>query len=345
MTTTYSATALQFRELSIGDPSLLPFFDKESKCFFCFPQWSRVLDAGYGIQTKVYALMDGEKICLAMPAAKFDFGWFRLIHAYTPYGELVGDQGLHAMFVEQLEVHCKRTGIHQIRITQLNHKNGVLDQSYRVKEDCFQILDLKAQTAESVWTGYKKNIRRDVRIGLNAGIVVESLTSLTEIDEYYGLYLETMKRKKAYGPHPRKLYHEIAKQLTPTGEAVFLAAKLKGHYIGGIILLVFRETVYLLGNASDSDFHSLCPNDFLIHQAIHYTLQRGCRYFDFMTTGEPYSAAGKLSGFKEKWGAQRYPFYVYEKDVSQFHASIWNPIWKFINTTLGGSIIRMVFNR
>lgn len=329
-------------ETDFQNPEWESFVTRCTDDFFCTPLWSRVLDAGYGIKTSIYVLRYQREIVLGIPAAYFDFGWFRLVHAYTPYGEFVGEQQLVPFFLKKLEIFLSRKNIHQIRITR-RHYETYPEPNYRVKEDCHQVLDMTEQTESSLWGLYKKNARRDVRIGERAGIKTRILESVEEIDGYYAVYRKTMKRKKAFGPHPRALYHAIQNFLG-YDRAIFLGAYHENRFIGGVILIFWKEIAYLLGNVSDPDYHSLCPNDFLIHESLKLALSRGARFFDFMTTGESYKTPSKLSAFKEKWGAVRLPFFVYEKDLS-VRATLWNKLWRAVNTPAGSACLRLFFNR
>lgn len=331
-------------EVDAAHPEWESFAADRTDCFFCMPAWSRVLDAGYGISTRVYLFRQNGKIVLGLPAAVFNFGWFRLIHGYTPYGEFVGDQSLVPVFLKMLEAYLPQKKISQIRITRRHYETYEVSKSYRIREDCLQVVDLSGCTEASLLSGYKKNARRDVRIGQRAGIRTQVLRSTEEIDCYYTLYCKTMKRKRAFGPHPRQLYHEIQKTFS-RDRAIFLGAYSEEVFIGGVILIFWKDTVYLLGNVSDPDYHSICPNDFLIHASLTFAAEKGYRYFDLMTTGESYKRPSKLSAFKEKWGAVRYPFIVYEKDLHPWRCVVWNYCWQMANTPVGSAILRFFVNR
>lgn len=344
MTAVLQEQNLLIEETRASDPEWESFVLKNTSDFFCLPAWSRVLDAGYGIRTRIYVLKKNGEIVLGIPAAYFNFGWFRLIHAYTPYGEFVGDSALIGVFLKKLERHLSQTGISQMRITRQHYEVYEIPSAYRVREDCIQIADLSGRTEAGLLESYKKNARRDVRIGQRAGLTSRVLESEKDIDEYYAVYLKTMKRKHVFGPHPRRLYHEIQNGLSRE-HAVFLGAQHQGRLVGGVIVIFWKSTAYLLGNVSDPDYHKLCPNDFMIHEALTMAVKRKMRFFDFMTTGEDWKKPGNLSAFKEKWGASRHSFQVLEKDIHPVRAALWNFLWISVNTPFGSACLRLFFNR
>lgn len=344
MTAVLQEQNLLIEEIRASDPEWESFVSKHTTDFFCLPAWSRILDAGYGIQTRIYVLKKDGEIVLGIPAAYFNFVWFSLIHAYTPYGEFAGDSSLIPVFLKMLEAYLAQTGISQMRITRQHYEAYEIPSGYRVREDCVQIADLSGRTESGLFDSYKKNARRDVRIGQRAGLKSCVLQTTQEIDEYYAVYLKTMKRKRVFGPHPRRLYHEIQNGLSRE-QAVFLGAQYQGKLIGGVIVIFWNNTAYLLGNASDPDYHKLCPNDFMIHEALTLAVKKKMHFFDFMTTGENWKKPGNLSAFKEKWGAARHSFQVLEKDLHPVRAAVWNFLWVSVNTPFGSACLRLFFNR
>ncbi len=339
------AAPLRLEEVDYRDAAWESFVTAQSQCLFYHPVWSRILEAGYGSPTKIYLLKENDEIKLGLPAALFDFKWFRLIHAYTPYGDFLGDRRYSLLFIELLEKMLIQKGICQMRLTQLGRDRFAVPASYRSYEGCCHILNLTGLTEKTLEEGYKTNVRRDIRKAGRAGFVLKRLQTAGEIDAYYGLYRKAMRRHQAFGPHPRKLYQAIARELVPHGKAVFLAAQYQQRTIAGVILILSGDTVYFLGNASDPSFLHLRPNHFVIHEAILLALRKGFRFFDFMTTGEAYSGHGELSAFKEKWGAKRHPFVVYEKDLATLRAALWNRAWRWGSTPLGSAALRILLNR
>ena len=82
---------------------------------------------------------------------------------------------------------------------------------------------------------------------------------------------------------------------------------------------------------------SLRPNDLLLHYGICLTIRKGIRYFDLMTSQREDNA---LMSFKEKWGAQKQPFYFYEKSLTRARPWLWKRAWRLMNTAIGVRLAR-----
>jgi hypothetical protein len=134
------------------------------------------------------------------------------------------------------------------------------------------------------------------------------------------------------------IYRDLAHQ----GQANILLAKLKDEIIAGIILLGSPETIYYFFAASAKQYLSLCPNDLLAHHGICLTIRKRRRYFDLMTSQKEDVA---LMNFKEKWGAQKYPFYFYEKSLTPIRPWLWKRVWGLMNTSIGAWLIRSLRGR
>ena len=133
------------------------------------------------------------------------------------------------------------------------------------------------------------------------------------------------------------MFNAICRGLAQQGKAAILLAKLKDEIIAGIILLFSPDTTYYFFAASAKKYLSLCPNDLLVHHGICLTIRKGIRYFDMMTSQKEDSA---LMNFKEKWGAQKHPFYFYEKSLTPIRPWVWKRVWRFVNTSIGVRLMR-----
>jgi hypothetical protein len=47
-----------------------------------------------------------------------------------------------------------------------------------------------------------------------------------------------------------------------------------------------------------------------------------------------------LMNFKEKWGAQKCPFYFYEKSLTTIRPWLWKRMWVLMNTSMGAWLMR-----
>ncbi|MGE5245482.1 MAG: lipid II:glycine glycyltransferase FemX [Betaproteobacteria bacterium] len=130
-------------------------------------------------------------------------------------------------------------------------------------------------------------------------VVVEESASASDIDAWYPIYLETMRRNFVPA-RSLSLFHACWDLLRPRGFMRLLIARRQGsdRMIGGTILLTYRDDTFAAFAASrESDF-SLHPNDILHWVGIHDACRQGCRIYDF---GEVPGDAPNLARFKRKW--------------------------------------------
>jgi len=322
---------------AIEDSEVIRFLFENSSCFFNREEWFCVLKEGFKVPVVCYCLEDNGKICLALPGMIFNFGIVKMFYSNIPYGGFVGDFQLIPKSLALFEKSVKKDGIQLIRIGRnLTNKFSDLNE-YQQQVAFTHVLSLEGMSKEQLWNAYKKRVRRDIRKAEKSGIYVEEITSPAEIEEIFALYKQTMRRNLAYTTWTKKSFYSINENLVNTGKAKMMFAKKEGNIVAGIILLFSDDTVYYFFSASSEEYFQYCPNDLLVHHAICLAIQKGKKYFDLMTSREDDTS---LMNFKEKWGAEKYPFYFFEKSLSPFRTWLWKRVWWLVSTSAGSRLIR-----
>lgn len=330
------------RKRSIEDQEVLRFLFENSSCFFNREEWLHILQEGFKVPVVIYCLEEDGKIKLALPGMVFNFGIAKMFYSNIPYGGFVGNFDLISQSLTLVEKSLKRDGIDFLRIGR-NVNNIFPDlNGFQRKMAYTHLLNLEGMTEEQLWNSYKKRVRRDVRKAEKSGIYLEEVQTSHEVDEMFRLYYQTMRRNITYTTWTKKSLGSIYEHLVQTGKAKMLFAKKDGKPIAGIILLFSEDTVYYFFSASSEKYFPYCPNDLLVHHAICLAIREGKKYFDFMTSREDDTA---LMSFKEKWGAQKYPFHFFEKRLSFLSPWIWDQAWKIANSKIGASLIRAIRGR
>lgn len=323
----------------IDDPEVLQFLLKNSPCFFNRKEWFYILQEGFKVPVVCYCLEEDGEIYLALPGMVFNFGIVKMFYSNIPYGGFVGNFKLISSSLALFEKSIKIDRIHLVRIGRnFNNEFPNLD-GYNQQVAFTHIINLQGVTEDRLWTGYKKRVRRDIRKAEKSGIYVEEMFSSNEVEEMFDLYYQTMRRNLAYITWTKKSLYSIYEHMVKSGKAKIIFAKKEGKIVAGIILLFSKDTVYYFFSASSAKYFEYCPNDLLVHHAICLAIREGKTYFDLMTSRKDDIA---LMNFKEKWGAQKYPFYFFEKKLSFIRPWIWNQIWKVANTKNGASLIRVI---
>ena len=123
--------------------------------------------------------------------------------------------------------------------------------------------------------------------------------SQTELQEWYEIYLETMRRN-CVPPRPYRLFGAFWELLRPHGYMRLLVARppTLDRIIGGSVLFPYKDKTFAgFAACRKADFPSH-PNDLLHRVGIHDACRRGCHTYDF---GESPRDAPDLARFKRKW--------------------------------------------
>jgi hypothetical protein len=180
-------------------------------------------------------------------------------------------------------------------------RNSYLLELPSVSEGPFRIKDGHERT----------RIKWSVNRAAKLGVTVRPAETESDLREWYGLYLETMRRN-TIPPRPYRLFAALWEILKPRGMMQLLIAEhqrgAKTKIVAGSIFLMFGDTVSYAFNGSDRRDLSLRPNDAIQWKAINDACANGYRRFDF---GEVPENHHELAKFKAKWGASPVRMYRY----------------------------------
>lgn len=328
---------MRLERLAFDHPEIHEFLKDHSTSIFDQAEWSRVLKEGFDSEVVFYCLRENGRIVMALPGIILNFKILRMFYSNIPYGGFLGNMENFSLFLDILEETLKKDHIHFIRVSK-NFQTSFPELKGYSKDTAYtHLLDLDQMTEESIWANYKKRVRRDIRKAEKSGITIHEAKEPQEIDLLFDLYVETMKRNKAYNTWSRKALHAIDQHLVKKEEAKILLAKRKDEVIAGIILIFSPRTIYYFFAASAPQHLSLCPNDLLVHHGICLAIREGRKLFDLMASQKEDVA---LMNFKEKWGAQKYPFYFYEKSLNFPRTWLWRKVWWMMSTSAGAHVLR-----
>jgi lipid II:glycine glycyltransferase (peptidoglycan interpeptide bridge formation enzyme) len=329
-------------KLEPSDPELIQFLSSQKISIFGAPIWNEILRKGLRAKPWYFCLKKDDQIVLGLPGSLLDFKLIKIFHANIPYGEFIGDLKRIPTLLNLMEDHLKKERVHLIRIAQLGHETSNYLKGYNPCKGYQHVLNLSGLQSETLWSKYKPAIQRNIKKALKSEVSIEEIKTKEELGDLYRLYLNTMRRNHSSPVWTKRILQAIYEAFVLTGQASIIFAKWKGKIIAGMIL-IHSENIssYFLG-ASETGSHSLRPNDLLFHTAILKSLDGGKKSFDFMTCSE---FDEELIRFKEKWGAKRNPFFIYEKELDCFRVKIWRKLWKTANSRIGSYIIGSFITR
>jgi CelD/BcsL family acetyltransferase involved in cellulose biosynthesis len=163
----------------------------------------------------------------------------------------------------------------------------------------------------------RHNIKWAVNKALKQGLRVRRAESESDLESWYPLYLEAMRRN-VVPPRSFRLFSAMWKNLVSQGLMTLRLAEQEQRdehprLVAGSIFLTFRDTTwYAFTGIRDSDL-GLHANDLILWHAINDACGTCVSWFDFGEVSEDHP---ELTRFKTKWGAQpreQYRYYSGER--------------------------------
>ena len=150
-----------------------------------------------------------------------------------------------------------------------------------------------AEVRENSFTG---EARRCLRLSTEAGVTVRPAS----VEEYYPLYLATMRRLGS-PQFPEAFFRDLAAELAD--DCLVLVADHEGETVGGLLALDHAGTRMVWSNASRQDAWDRHPNHRLYAAAIEDACETDIEVVDF---GRSRPESG-VHDFKAGFGGQRSP--------------------------------------
>ncbi len=333
--------ALEIRKHANDDPTVAAFIGEHETYLFQKPLWSQVLES-LGYATAYYCLEDDGRIVLAQPVVDMQVGFFRILYCGVPYGGAVGEESHVASFLEQLPAVARREGYHRIRLSRSFYDPPFSPPGYKVQEHVQQVLHFSGRSIEQVWDDFKSRVRRDVRLAERRGVTIETASDPAARQALFAMYAKTMDRNTAFVLWLPEMLEQLWTRIVEPGWGEMLIARHESEPLAGLVALYSgRRCFYFIG-ASSGAKRNLCPNDAVIWEAICRASARGCDDFDFMMSSHDDQL---LIDFKAKWGAARYPFLFYERDLRPLYCAAWDLSFRLAKTRLGYWAARLIKRR
>ena len=263
--------------------------------------WSDVVKDG--IASRILCLICKQDGQAKAGALGFMIGGFGIQIAYFnyPYGGLIGNLPPTEILVDLLKEFCTAKGICQLQLIGFPGSVPFNSDEFEIQPDTTHILNLEGKTVESLWTGYRRSRRQDIRKAKERGITVEQISNDDEIDLVHEFYLQTMQRTKGVARYKKQLLRSIVHRLGPKGRARMYVAKINEEPIAGMLIVDSKRLSHGLLLAASNAGLKHQPNKLLLHTAAEDCTLKGMHGLDYMPSGQ--SASG-VSNFKNLWGAE-----------------------------------------
>jgi len=147
-----------------------------------------------------------------------------------------------------------------------------------------------------------KDARANIRRSQKRGVIVESITSESEMDVFIDLLQKTYVRLKA-PLADRSLFENIYHILVSKGMARIVFAKVDGKIISGYLMLLYHGQIYGWYCGDDIEYRKCCPNDAIMWDIIHWGHEQGYKTLDFGWAGRS-DETSTVRNFKAKYGGE-----------------------------------------
>jgi serine/alanine adding enzyme len=308
--------------------------------------WRNVVEKTYHHVPFYLMATDGPKIAGILPLFLIRSPFFGRLLATAPYlsyGGLLADDEQAAQALVQAAREAaieQRAKYVEIRGLQWVDQGLLLKDKY-----CSFRLPLSVGL-DVLWRRFEGGrARTAVRKARKSGLSVEGGHQLRAI---FANVMSRHMRDLGTPFHRLRFYQRIAEEFPQQLE--ILMARHGDRYIGGILLISYKETIHWLYGAALREYRNMAPTSLLVWEAIRSGCERGFAYFDF---GRSRWESGTFF-FKRQWGAQPFPlFYQYHltaggslPDVDpttarfRWAVAFWKRLPLFAAKALGPLIIR-----
>ena len=330
--------AVSWRILTSADAGWHSLASLEGATLFHSAAYNRVIERAFGGPVLVAALVDdGGRVLAGWPASFWTVGPVRQLYGVYPKGNFVGPADLVRENFVGLREACCAAGIHLVRMISCEDDPIRELPGARCIRHLWHVMDLTGKTPESLWEGYKKRVRRDVRVAEKAGLAVRAMRR-EEFPTFHEMYREMMNRNRASVAPGPGTYEALWDEFHDDGRAEFLVTVGPDDVpVAGIIGVHDSPVTYYYAGCSRTEAFHLSPNDLAMHTLIESAVRRGHTRLDF---GSTYAGQEGLIRFKEKWGAERRTLDLLEWWFSAWRRNLWDVGMKIARNHLGALLVR-----
>jgi CelD/BcsL family acetyltransferase involved in cellulose biosynthesis len=278
---------------------------REDAVVFHHPAWMKAICESHGYQPLVLGHHDAMGELDGVLPLVDRRGWVtgrRLVSLpHTPLAGPLGDAEVVYSLTQEALAYARQLGAR----LELKTRAGALGDACGLPGIAWSTTFVRTlpEDGASVRFGNSRNHGRiswAVRKAGREGVAVRAGTSESDLREWYGLYLVTM-RTHAVPPRSFRFFTALWRNLQPRRMLRLLLAERDGRLLAGSVLLMSGTTVFYAYNGRRREDLGLRPNDLIQWHAIHDAARAGFRRYDF---GEVEEHQQGLSEFKAKWGAE-----------------------------------------
>lgn len=254
--------------------------DRLSNSVFHSQEWMRVIEKTYEFPVAAYLLLDEkEKPIAGVPFCQIeDLKSKRMVSLpFCDYCDPLVEDPVHwRHLVDRIQAEgCTFT------IRLLHNDLGLTDDRLAVVNRAKWHGRCLCDDEDAIWQSLHNSARRAIRKAQKYEVDIQAAQSKQDLRSFYDLHLKIRKYKYRMVAQPYAFFENIWDHFVAAGNGQLLLAHCQGEIVAGVLLLVWRNTLYYKFNASSSRHLNARPNDLLLWEAMCYGKSRRLTYFDF----------------------------------------------------------------
>jgi CelD/BcsL family acetyltransferase involved in cellulose biosynthesis len=263
-----------------SDPLWSQLIQVKHSDVFHSPQWMNVIERTYGFKILAEVILNssnlpvaGVQFCLIEDMRGKRLVTFPFSDYCDPLVENLDQwRALSDPIIEQ-------NAPYNIRIL---HNDVILgdDRLKMVNKAKWHGIDLERDLGE-IWEGLEGSARRAIKKAQRSGVVVHIADSKDELRKFFKLHLGIRKNKYRLVAQPYQFFENIWDEFLGKLDGALMLAEYKGDFIGGVLFLEWKDTLYYKFNASNPEILQVRPNDLVIWEGVKYGKLKGLKSFDF----------------------------------------------------------------
>jgi CelD/BcsL family acetyltransferase involved in cellulose biosynthesis len=253
---------------------------REPSSSFHSPAWLGVLADTYGFEIGASVLLDSaERPVAGLPFCRIaDISGERLVA--LPFSDYCDPLAAEDCHWRTLAAHLVDQG-YQVSLRCVHNALPLADERFTlVKEALWHGAALPPSDGE-LWERLEPSARRAIQKARREGVRVEAAKGREDLAAFFALHLLVRKYKYRLLAQPLRFFEAIWQRFIEPGRGALLLARREGRIIGGVLYLIWKDTLYYKFNASSPEALASRPNDLLLWEGMRYGLERGCAKIDF----------------------------------------------------------------
>jgi FemAB-related protein (PEP-CTERM system-associated) len=288
-------------EINNNDVKLSEFLVDNKHSYFHTFAFKKFIEKAFGVEYSFVCVI-GSNVEAILPIVKIKskiFGDKIISSGYIEYGGFAGNCECYEDIICYLRDNYSND-FSYLEIRDFDLNNSDVLSGLLVKEDLYKrfVLELKSfENLDSVWKNIQKSKRKAIKKSLKFLQVRE--LELTDLDEFYELYFENMRRfgSPAYS---KKYFESFFENIVSRGLGKIYGAFYYGKLVSSLLGFYYEDRVHIIISVSDEKHREFRANDIVHWEFIKWAVEEGFDYFDF---GRVREGSGQFE-YKKKWGAE-----------------------------------------